>query len=233
MSLQLCFKAPWALELAVADRRPARRAHLTARPLERREGIQGTIPVVRDMELHRGTGRARQCSTFARARTVNLKRLGVKVRQAAHTKSLFQWDVDVSALRPKTRADCIDGPRPCPWIGCRYHLAITADPDRESVKETFPEMNILSDPEGPGLQYLEEIMGTCALDIADKHDDGTQGIGGLIALYQAASSGKPIGQTPGMTIEETGRVLNISVERTRQIASSAMQTMRVKLRRFG
>jgi len=25
---------------------------------------------------------------------------------------------------PKTRADCVDGPRPCPWISCRYHLGL-------------------------------------------------------------------------------------------------------------
>lgn len=24
--------------------------------------------------------------------------------------------------RPRTRADCIDGPRPCPWFGCAHHL---------------------------------------------------------------------------------------------------------------
>lgn len=24
--------------------------------------------------------------------------------------------------RPRTRADCKDGARPCPWIGCRHHL---------------------------------------------------------------------------------------------------------------
>jgi hypothetical protein len=26
------------------------------------------------------------------------------------------------AKRPKTRADCINGARPCPWLGCRHHL---------------------------------------------------------------------------------------------------------------
>jgi len=26
------------------------------------------------------------------------------------------------AGRPRTRADCVDGERPCPWVGCRYHL---------------------------------------------------------------------------------------------------------------
>ena len=23
---------------------------------------------------------------------------------------------------PKTRADCVNGPRPCPWTECRYHI---------------------------------------------------------------------------------------------------------------
>jgi DNA-directed RNA polymerase specialized sigma subunit len=24
--------------------------------------------------------------------------------------------------RPRVRGDCEDGPRPCPWVQCRYHL---------------------------------------------------------------------------------------------------------------
>jgi hypothetical protein len=30
-------------------------------------------------------------------------------------------------LIPKTRAECIDGPRPCPHIACRYHLGDTGE----------------------------------------------------------------------------------------------------------
>ncbi len=37
-------------------------------------------------------------------------------------------DVDISELlaipRPRTRADCIDAPRPCPWVGCRHHMLL-------------------------------------------------------------------------------------------------------------
>jgi hypothetical protein len=29
----------------------------------------------------------------------------------------------VLADRPRTRGDCVDGPRPCPWVSCRYYLA--------------------------------------------------------------------------------------------------------------
>lgn len=33
------------------------------------------------------------------------------------------------AERPKVRADCIDQPRPCPWVSCRHHtfLEVTRD----------------------------------------------------------------------------------------------------------
>lgn len=31
-------------------------------------------------------------------------------------------DEPLLANRPRTRADCVDGERPCPWVGCRYHL---------------------------------------------------------------------------------------------------------------
>lgn len=30
----------------------------------------------------------------------------------------------LAQVRPRTRGDCIDGPRPCPWVSCRQHLLI-------------------------------------------------------------------------------------------------------------
>ncbi len=45
--------------------------------------------------------------------------------------------------RPRTRGDCKLGPRPCSWIGCRFHLAI----ERRGLP---------GDPQ------------TCALDVADR-----------------------------------------------------------------
>ncbi len=29
---------------------------------------------------------------------------------------------------PKTRGDCIDGPRPCPYETCKYHLGRDTEP---------------------------------------------------------------------------------------------------------
>ncbi len=35
------------------------------------------------------------------------------------------WYVAQAATRPRVRADCEHGPRPCPWVSCRYHALST------------------------------------------------------------------------------------------------------------
>jgi hypothetical protein len=54
--------------------------------------------------------------------------------------------------RPKIRGECLDGPRPCPWVSCSYHLGI--DVNRSSGRIT----------ERPGWWDRP----TCALDMADQ-----------------------------------------------------------------
>lgn len=63
--------------------------------------------------------------------------------------------------RPKTRADCVDGPRPCPWVGCRYHLYLDARPS-----------GALRLMHGDDVAHLQTMPETCALDCAAKgpHD---------------------------------------------------------------
>jgi len=59
------------------------------------------------------------------------------------------------AKRPVHRADCVDGPRPCPWVGCKHHLAFSVRPSG-SLEEHFPGMDI------------EDLEETCLLDVAEK-----------------------------------------------------------------
>lgn len=58
--------------------------------------------------------------------------------------------------RPQCRADCVDGPRPCPFIGCKHHLYLDVNPSTGSIKFNFPG------------KELDEIGETCALDVADR-----------------------------------------------------------------
>jgi hypothetical protein len=64
------------------------------------------------------------------------------------------------ADRPKTRADCVDGARPCPWVSCRYHLALDVNPRNGAIKLNF------------GTSEIDEMPETCALDVADRYPGG-------------------------------------------------------------
>jgi hypothetical protein len=57
---------------------------------------------------------------------------------------------------PRTRGECIHGPRPCPWLRCRYHLAV-------DVREHDGEMVVVA----PHAEHLERLPATCALDVAE------------------------------------------------------------------
>lgn len=64
----------------------------------------------------------------------------------------------VEEARPRTRGECEDGPRPCPWVSCRYHLAV--DVTATQTKVIRPELPV------------EEMADTCALDVAVQHPEG-------------------------------------------------------------
>jgi hypothetical protein len=57
--------------------------------------------------------------------------------------------------RPRTRAECVAGPRPCPWVGCRFHLWGEVS-DAGGLTIFRPEVDPL------------DMDDTCALDLADR-----------------------------------------------------------------
>lgn len=71
------------------------------------------------------------------------------------------------ADRPVTRGDCKDGPRPCPYAGCRHHLALEVT-ENGGIKTVFPDREITEIPE------------TCSLDVADRGGMTTHEIAKLI-----------------------------------------------------
>jgi hypothetical protein len=173
-----------------------------------------------------GRPSARKYSPHARGR--NLRPPTAAQRRLLAIES---YDVSLQQLRPRTRADCATGPRPCPWVGCRYHFAFEIHPETGALREVFPDFNIAVDPGAGLLRMQAEIGSTCALDVLER--DEVENVGGVLTLYQAALSTAPLGQTPGgLTIAQTGGWFNIGTERARQIASLAMQELRVKLRRI-
>ncbi len=66
----------------------------------------------------------------------------------------------VDHKRPKKRRDCINGLRPCPYVGCRYHLFLDVS-SSGSLILNFPDKDVW------------EIGDTCALDVADQNCKST------------------------------------------------------------
>jgi hypothetical protein len=74
------------------------------------------------------------------------------------------------AARPLTRAECRDGPRPCLFVSCRYHLYLDVDPSSGSVRLNFPD------------QEVWELEETCALDLAEAGTVTLDHIGELLGV---------------------------------------------------
>jgi len=76
-------------------------------------------------------------------------------------------------MRPKTRGECVDGPRPCPWVSCRHHLAIDVNP-RGGIRI----INVPSDDDFD----IESFEHTCSLDVADRGEHTMQVVGELLDI---------------------------------------------------
>lgn len=96
--------------------------------------------------------------------------------------------------RPLTRGDCVDGPRPCPWVGCYYNLRILDVASRGRLK--IRKLGVLSD-----------IPQTCVLDVADRYG---------IEFKSGSGPSK-------VTLAQIGNYFGVTQERVRQIEKGAIE----------
>jgi hypothetical protein len=73
--------------------------------------------------------------------------------------------------RPKTRAECPEGP--CPWVGCRHHLAILRITPHGKIILAFPDLEDVTD--------MEE---TCSLRAAELGPHQYHAIGRKVGLAE-------------------------------------------------
>ncbi len=77
---------------------------------------------------------------------------------------------EVDAQRPRSRADCATGQRPCMFISCKHHLYLDVNPTTGSIKLNFPDKEIW------------EMAETCALDVADRGGITLEEVGAIMNL---------------------------------------------------
>lgn len=131
------------------------------------------------------------------------------VTEAERTEFAAELDI-VARLRPRHRSQCIDGPRPCPWVSCRYHLGLEVTPDGKLVVRVGAE--------------LEDMIETCALDAA-LTVDATDGAGhGMLPLRrpeEEAEGGPSVG-----SLGWVGLRMGVTKEYARQIEEIALEKLR-------
>src|SRR5690606_23138821 len=67
-------------------------------------------------------------------------------------------------------AECVDGPRPCPYISCKHHLYVDVSPRTGAIKLNFPDLEVW------------ELAESCALDIADRGGTTLEDVGAIMNL---------------------------------------------------
>ena len=72
--------------------------------------------------------------------------------------------------RPKTRGECVNGIRPCPFAGCSHHLFLDIGEETGTLKMNFPDREI------------EDLVETCSLDVADRGEHTLDDIGDVMNI---------------------------------------------------
>lgn len=97
---------------------------------------------------------------------------------------------DNEIRKPRTRADCVDGPRPCPWVTCRHHLAIDVDAWGGTLYAAPPLSQIGRKVDPAAFdRWAERVVDriatmkeTCALDVAARGSHTLEEIGDILGV---------------------------------------------------
>jgi hypothetical protein len=100
-----------------------------------------------------------------RARTISVKRM---TKRELEIGRLLYPETDY--WKPRNRAECANGPRPCPFVSCKHHLYIDVSPRTGAIKLNFPDLEVW------------EMGESCALDVADRGGTTLEDVGAIMNL---------------------------------------------------
>lgn len=101
----------------------------------------------------------------ARAKTIAMKRL---TKEELRIGALLY--PERSYWRPKSRGECANVARPCPYVSCKHHLYIDVNPATGSIKINFPDLEVW------------ELQHSCALDVAQGGGITLEEVGEILNL---------------------------------------------------
>ena len=100
-----------------------------------------------------------------RARTISVKRM--TKRELEIGRMLYP---ETDYQKPRTRAECAEGLRPCPYVSCKHHLFLDVSARTGAIKLNFPDLEVW------------DMNETCALDVADRGGTTLEDVGAIMNL---------------------------------------------------
>ena len=125
-------------------------------------GVDGALAL--EPEITREQRRSRR-KRDVRARTISVKRM--TKRELEIGRLLFP---ETDYWKPRNRAECAEGPRPCPFVSCKHHLFIDVSPRTGAIKLNFPDLEVW------------DLGESCALDVADRGGTTLEDVGAIMNL---------------------------------------------------
>ena len=135
-----------------------------------------------------------------RARSISVKRM--TKRELEIGRMLYP---ETDYYKPLTRAECVDGARPCPYVSCKHHLFLDVSPKTGAIKLNYPDLDV------------HELVDSCALDVADRGGETLERVGELTNLtrerirqveVKALAKIEALGAAIGLTDHVDGRRSN-------------------------
>lgn len=126
-----------------------------------------------------------------RARTVSVKRMTKRDLEIGR----LAYPEDTRPLRPKTRAECVGGHRPCPFVSCKYHLYLDIDRESGAIKLNFPDLE------------PEQLRVSCALDVADGGGATLEEVGAIMNLTRERVRQLELRATEQIALDPRARIL--------------------------
>jgi hypothetical protein len=127
-------------------------------------------PTPSQVRLRSEAGAARQRRRSRRKRAVRGRSICVKRLTKIELEVGRLLFPDVAYDRPVTRADCVHGERPCPFVSCTHHLYLDVFAKTGAIKLNFPDLEVW------------EMVDSCALDVADRGGTTLEEAGAMMNL---------------------------------------------------
>ncbi len=129
---------------------------------------------VKQLQEEGGDQESDQAQERRRSKTMSRKEMARDLRRRRLTGQVDPEEAELlkqmDDTRPRTRADCVNGPRPCNFVSCKHNLYLDVNPETGSIKLNFPDKEIW------------ELEHTCALDVAEKGGITLEEVGEIMNL---------------------------------------------------